>query len=350
MLAKKWLFVGLITVVGMSLAVAAPPAVHPTTGEPLVIDCLRGTPDAIDGDLSDWNLAAMTPAVLDSADQIYTGTWGGPQDCSGKFYVLWDDTNVYIAAIIKDDLLSMDKTGGDIWNADCVEVFFGTTNAIGDHTEHYQWGFNANGETWNWEDMEDAGGIVPEYMQYGYALTADGYTCEVAIPYAEISSLDWSVGNAIGFHPCIDDTEAADREIQMTWTGREAHDQSLGFGQIILSDERAIAKELARNPQPENGATDMPRDAALSWEPGAFAVAHDVYFGTIFDDVNNANVRQSDGRTGQPGTDRDRLRPGGARLWRHLLLADRRSQRGARQHDLQGPGLEFQHRAGRLSH
>ena len=65
MLAKKCFFMGIFTLLSVSLAIAAPPAVHPTTGEPLVIDCLRGTV-TIDGDLSDWNLEAMTPAVLDA--------------------------------------------------------------------------------------------------------------------------------------------------------------------------------------------------------------------------------------------------------------------------------------------
>ncbi len=48
MLAKKCFFVGIFTSFSLNLAIAAPPAVHPTTGEPLVIDCLNGTPDAID--------------------------------------------------------------------------------------------------------------------------------------------------------------------------------------------------------------------------------------------------------------------------------------------------------------
>ena len=73
MLAKKCLLVGIVTLLSVSLAMADPPAVHPVTGEELVINCLKGTPDAIDGDLSDWNLEAMTPAVLDVAEQLYTG-------------------------------------------------------------------------------------------------------------------------------------------------------------------------------------------------------------------------------------------------------------------------------------
>ena len=73
MLTKKWLVAGVFTLLSLSLAMAAPPAVHPATGEPLVITCLKGTPDVIDGDLSDWSLDTMTPAVLDTTAQINSG-------------------------------------------------------------------------------------------------------------------------------------------------------------------------------------------------------------------------------------------------------------------------------------
>jgi len=45
----------------------------------------------------------------------------------------------------------------------------------------------------------------------------------------------------------------------------------------------------ARNQRPRNGATDVPQDAVLTWTPGAFAEKHDVYFGTVFYDVNDAD-------------------------------------------------------------
>ncbi len=53
---------------------------------------------------------------------------------------------------------------------------------------------------------------------------------------------------------------------------------------IGLSD-----KSLAGDPEPEDEASDIPRDVVLSWQPGEYAVTHDVYFGTVFDDVNTAS-------------------------------------------------------------
>jgi F5/8 type C domain-containing protein len=45
----------------------------------------------------------------------------------------------------------------------------------------------------------------------------------------------------------------------------------------------------AHDPSPEDGATDVPRDAVLDWVAGRLAETHDVYFGTNADDVANAD-------------------------------------------------------------
>ena len=49
-------------------------------------------------------------------------------------------------------------------------------------------------------------------------------------------------------------------------------------------------RTMASDPVPGDGATDIPRDAELTWRIGELAGSHDVYFGTAYDDVNNASV------------------------------------------------------------
>jgi hypothetical protein len=46
---------------------------------------------------------------------------------------------------------------------------------------------------------------------------------------------------------------------------------------------------LAVNVSPEDEAVDVPRDVTLTWSPGQSAVTHDVYLGTVFEDVNDAS-------------------------------------------------------------
>ncbi|MFB0553257.1 MAG: sugar-binding protein [Phycisphaerae bacterium] len=293
MLAKKCLFVVILTLFGLSLVMAQdPPAVHPKTGDELVIDCLRGTV-TIDGDLSDWNLGSMTPAVLDTPEQLSSGqtTWDNPKDSSGEFYLLWDDVNIYIAVVMKDDKLSQNKTGGSIWNADGIEVFFSTLNAVSGHDEHYQYGFDFKEQTWNWCNMDSGGQSAIDYLQVASSITGDGYICEASIEYGQMLSLDFSVGNTIGFHPVFDDTDIddGDRELQMTWTGRPAHDQSQGFGYLVLSDATAGDQPQARRPNPKDGALIEETWVNLSWSPGDFAVSHDIYIGDDFDEVDTGS-------------------------------------------------------------
>ncbi|GAI86687.1 unnamed protein product, partial [marine sediment metagenome] len=47
--------------------------------------------------------------------------------------------------------------------------------------------------------------------------------------------------------------------------------------------------ETAWSPEPADNAPIVHPDANLSWSPGYYAVSHDVYFGTDYNDVNDAN-------------------------------------------------------------
>jgi hypothetical protein len=73
--------------------------------------------------------------------------------------------------------------------------------------------------------------------------------------------------------------------------------------------------------EPQNAATDLPREVVLSWTAGRFAKTHDVYLGTVYADVNDAS-RTNPKRTlvsqGQSDTtyDAGRLEFGQTYYWR----------------------------------
>jgi len=50
------------------------------------------------------------------------------------------------------------------------------------------------------------------------------------------------------------------------------------------------SQEIAASPLPDDGTVDVLRNVVLSWAPGEFAQTHDVYMGTVFEDVNNASL------------------------------------------------------------
>jgi len=51
----------------------------------------------------------------------------------------------------------------------------------------------------------------------------------------------------------------------------------------------------AKKPRPADGETDVVREAVLSWRPGRYAAAHDVYLGTVLEDVNTADRTDTKG-------------------------------------------------------
>jgi len=79
-------------------------------------------------------------------------------------------------------------------------------------------------------------------------------------------------------------------------------DRTLDVSEIPQIPNYSPAIELASSPSPGEEATFVERDAELSWNPGIYAATHNVYFGTDFDDVNEADtdsiILVSPGQTG----------------------------------------------------
>jgi hypothetical protein len=60
-------------------------------------------------------------------------------------------------------------------------------------------------------------------------------------------------------------------------------------GVYYIDNVKLVGEGMAYEPNPANHAVDVQTDSNLIWTPGAGAVSHDVYFGTNFNDVNDAN-------------------------------------------------------------
>ena len=69
------------------------------------------------------------------------------------------------------------------------------------------------------------------------------------------------------------------------------YDRALSGDEILaaMAGMAGVVPELASAPNPADEAIDVNRDAGLGWAPGEVAVTHDVYLGTVLDDVNDAS-------------------------------------------------------------
>ncbi|MBN1805486.1 MAG: hypothetical protein JW837_09560, partial [Sedimentisphaerales bacterium] len=89
----------------------------------------------------------------------------------------------------------------------------------------------------------------------------------------------------------VDDVEMFDVE-HAEWTdgrvGIQAYSGIMDFDDFIVygpSGRKSLP--VASRPTPENGALIEDTWVNMSWRPGDFAVSHDLYIGTDFDDVNS---------------------------------------------------------------
>jgi len=231
---------------------------HPKTGELLIIECGKTTWDVkLDGKLDEWKFAK--PAVVDVKEQLFSvfqGDWKDANDCSGAVYMMYDDTYIYVAGEFKDEKLIAQQTGSTIWKDECLEIFFDHQNIlIGGH-DHYQFGFAPTGpgkkpQVWNWCNPNAAKAQQPcdSYVKLASILLEPytGYTLEGSIEIAELDELKDIIepGKVIGYHIAIDDADDnAERDLQITWSSFEAHDQ-LHFGDLVFGEPLAVSPASA---------------------------------------------------------------------------------------------------------
>jgi hypothetical protein len=94
-------------------------------------------------------------------------------------------------------------------------------------------------------------------------------------------------------------------------------DEVLMFDRTLTPNEvlmvmagQMLPREIASAPNPAAGATDVWRDKDLRWTPGEYAVKHDVYLGTSFADVNDADRADPMGVLASQGQDANTYDPG----------------------------------------
>ena len=124
------------------------------------------------------------------------------------------------------------------------------------------------------------------------ATLSDGLTWDIIFVYEKGAELpvppaDGSPREAADIRVCL----GFDEQSYLVWNEN-----------AYLFLEAAINFALGIRPQPEpyspepaNGKTEVPQYVVLSWRAGVYADTHNVYFGTDFDDVNQASTSEPRG-------------------------------------------------------
>lgn len=186
------------------------------------VDARRtAAPPTIDGDLGEWEGAAF-----ESAFQVFNAEgWDGTDDLGASWRLSWDDANLYLAVAVTDDTHVQTQTGNQIFLGDHVDLQI-DTNREGDYAPSlspddfqinlspgdfsgipasaYRFQGNAEGR------MGDAPG---HSILVTAQPTAEGYTLEAAIPWADLN-LTPQPGMVLGVALNVSDNDTPGTAVQ----------------------------------------------------------------------------------------------------------------------------------------
>jgi len=86
------------------------------------------SPISIDGNLTDWDKSF--PLLFKEEKQVISsGLWAGPDDFSALVYLMWDNSNLYIAAEVTDDIPFRYLSTPQIDGVDALVLYINTDTA-----------------------------------------------------------------------------------------------------------------------------------------------------------------------------------------------------------------------------
>ena len=142
-----------------------------------------------------------------------------------KAYVNWDDEFLYVAAEVTDKspLVNV-STGENIWQGDALELAFSTRPDVRSDRKFYYpsdlhlgIALGAKNEAYNWSTKQAIDGVRVQT-----AKSANGYTCEIAIPWKSLACKPFVAGQAYDFECAIDIAdENGKRQTQSRWNSSD---------------------------------------------------------------------------------------------------------------------------------
>lgn len=146
-------------------------------------------PVKIDGYLNEWNL--KTKIILNKKN-LESGEISDDEDLKATFYFLWDNSFLYMAALIYDNEIISDLNDERIWMNDCIEIYLDPDNdgLKWQDKADFQFGFSPS-ETeesdkvkiWEWFHNNKCKNVKAKSK----INKDEEYTIEAAIPWSEIN-------------------------------------------------------------------------------------------------------------------------------------------------------------------
>lgn len=239
-------------------------------GEPIkaMWSSLEDVP-AIDGRLDDWQGNMST--VIDSVYQVERISPWTPGDISARMGVQWDDTNLYMAVEVTDDVQDQQQTvSGNLWNGDSIQIAIDPTSETIPGLKGYsEFGFalNHSGNVLKHRWTAPRGRTTGEFANAKCEIIRDDAQkktfYEISIPWSELIPEGGSVpvkGNILGIAAVINDMDqdGAIRGWIKYMEGISTSKDPSQFGKLIL--EKVDNQNPIPDPEPEPNPDPEPTE------------------------------------------------------------------------------------------
>ena len=177
------------------------------------------SPLLIDGELSDWE-GIETHAI--SSAHVWSGSVpGGDDDISAVVRTSYDQTNLYVAVDVRDDVVVCNIAPDDVkghWRSDAVEICVDPSGRSDNSLTVFKAGIfpgtTAGREPRAARDADARQGVIEKTapgMRVASRFTDYGYVIETAIPWSDMpGGTSPAAGETIGFNVVIYDGDESD--------------------------------------------------------------------------------------------------------------------------------------------
>ena len=229
-------------------------------------------------------------------------------DFSGRHYVLWDETNLYIKVEVFDDILVPFAGTGNTYDFDNIEIFLDMENdKAGSYAaHHYQIRYNYGWDELSGSNVDQALKDAIDHAQM--EMTNDngdvtGWILETAIPWSALTGMQTqAAGEQFGFDISIADNDGDGRKAIKVWNNPTGADNNWRhpflFGVLELAPG-AITSSISDNEAPTTPGNLTASDITdtslkLTWEASTdnwSVFRYNVYLAdTVFASTSNTEI------------------------------------------------------------
>jgi hypothetical protein len=168
--------------------------------------------------------------------------WKGPDDLSADIRYLWDEQNLYVSVVVKDDIAGPLKADGEGWWQDGLQFLIDPSRTTARKVGKYDYSFARTGKgLQGWCYLSADSGSAPagevKDVNFGFKYTKPGTgdaVYELAIPWSRLSPFKPAINANLGLPLALNEADERPRESYMTWFGNASSKDIDTVGDLIL--------------------------------------------------------------------------------------------------------------------